>query len=85
MITIKEYTEELETENRTLYGEKNYWKRLAEKRKFQLQQKETRLNNIKNWLGGYILLCKRTNYNKEQILYDIEVFYEKLKEKIKSE
>ena len=50
MITIKEYTEQLETENRTLYEDKNYWKKLAEKRKSQLQQKENIIKEVREYI-----------------------------------
>jgi len=71
MITIKEYTEQLETENRTLYEDKNYWKKLAEKRKFQLQQKENIIKEVREYLDideSIRKNCKRYDVNGIAIL-----------------
>lgn len=62
MITIKEYTEQLETENRTLYEVKNYWKRLAEKRKSQLQQKENIIKEVRKKINNYTTRMEVLNY-----------------------
>lgn len=50
MQTLKEYTNELYEENNTLWEDKEYWKRLAEKRKAQLQQKENIIKEVREYI-----------------------------------
>lgn len=58
MQTLKEYTNELYEENNTLWEDKKYWKKLAEKRKYQLQQKENIIKEVREYLTSI-----ETNYS----------------------
>ena len=69
MQTLKEYTNELYEENNTLWEDKNYWKKLAEKRKYQLQQKENIIKEVRE------IITKKGYYhlNTDEIDYILQI------------
>lgn len=69
MQTLKEYTNELYEENNTLWEDKNYWKKLAEKRKYQLQQKENIIKEVREKVNKY----PEFNYSNDYMIFRNEI------------